>query len=51
VVQLAVPILAATAGVAFLGEMLSTRLVLSSAMVLGGIAIALGGQARSSPVS
>jgi drug/metabolite transporter (DMT)-like permease len=51
VVQLAVPILAATAGVAFLGEMLSTRLVLSSAMVLGGIAIALGGQIRRSPIS
>ena len=42
VVQLAVPILAATAGVAFLGEMLSHRLVISSAMVLGGIAIAIG---------
>jgi len=41
VVQLAVPILAATAGVVFLGEMLSPRLVLSSALVLGGIAIAI----------
>ena len=49
VVQLAVPILAATAGVAFLGEMLSPRLVISSAMVLGGIAIAIGGQTRHSP--
>jgi drug/metabolite transporter (DMT)-like permease len=44
VVQLAVPILAATSGVVFLGEALSTRLVIASAMVLGGIALAvLGG--------
>jgi len=41
VVQLAVPILAATAGVVFLGEMLSPRLVIASAMVLGGIALAI----------
>jgi drug/metabolite transporter (DMT)-like permease len=41
VVQLAVPILAASTGVAFLGEMLSTRLVVASAMVLGGIALAV----------
>jgi drug/metabolite transporter (DMT)-like permease len=46
VVQLAVPILAATAGVIFLGEMLSPRLAIASALVLGGIAIAIaiGGQ-------
>ena len=41
VVQLAVPIFAAAAGVAFLGETLSMRLVVASAMVLGGIAMAV----------
>ena len=46
VVQLAVPILAATGGVTLLGEMISTRLVLSSLMVLGGIVLALLGRER-----
>ena len=41
VVQLAVPILAAAGGVTFLGEILSRRLVIASAMVLGGIGLAL----------
>jgi drug/metabolite transporter (DMT)-like permease len=41
VVQLAVPILAATAGVIFLGEILSPRLIIASVMVLGGIGLAL----------
>jgi drug/metabolite transporter (DMT)-like permease len=41
VVQLAVPILAAAGSVAFLGETLSPRLVMASAMVLGGIGLAL----------
>jgi drug/metabolite transporter (DMT)-like permease len=36
-----VPILAAGGGVAFLGETISLRLVLSGAVVLGGIALAL----------
>jgi drug/metabolite transporter (DMT)-like permease len=49
VVQLAVPVLAAAAGVAFLGEMLSPRLVISAALVLGGIAIAIGGLTPHSP--
>ncbi len=40
-VQLAVPILAAAGGVTFLGEMLSRRLAIASAMVLGGIGLAL----------
>ena len=43
VVQLAVPILAATGGVILLAEMLTHQLVLSAAMVLGGIALALAG--------
>ena len=49
VVQLAVPILAAAGGVTFLGEMLSPRLVIASAMVLGGIGVALLGRERRTP--
>jgi drug/metabolite transporter (DMT)-like permease len=41
VVQLPVPVLAAAAGVLFLGETISQRLVLSTAMVLGGVVLAL----------
>ena len=41
-VQLSVPVIAAAAGVAMLAEPLSLRLVVSSALVLGGIALALG---------
>jgi drug/metabolite transporter (DMT)-like permease len=40
-VQLLVPVLAAAGGIVFLGEPLSLRLVLSAAIVLGGIAMAL----------
>jgi drug/metabolite transporter (DMT)-like permease len=47
VVQLAVPVLAAAGGVLFLGEVISLRLVASSAMVLGGIALALLGRERA----
>lgn len=43
IVQLMVPILAAAGGVAFLGEAVSFRLVLSAVVVLGGIALALTG--------
>lgn len=39
--QLSVPVLAALAGVWLLGEALTVRLMLSSAVVLGGIALAL----------
>lgn len=41
VVQLAVPILAAAGGVIFLAESVSVRLVLSTAIVLGGVALAI----------
>jgi drug/metabolite transporter (DMT)-like permease len=41
VLQLAVPILAAVGGVVLLAESISTRLVLSTIMVLGGIALAI----------
>ncbi|PCI46414.1 MAG: EamA family transporter [Alphaproteobacteria bacterium] len=37
VVQLLVPVIAATGGVLFAGEIISQRLILSSVMVLGGI--------------
>jgi drug/metabolite transporter (DMT)-like permease len=39
VVQLSVPVLAAAAGVAFLGERVTIRLAISAAAVLGGIAL------------
>ena len=51
VVQLAVPVLAAAGGVAFLGERVSLRLVVSSAMVLGGIALALFARERAAHVA
>jgi len=40
-VQLAVPAIAALGGVLFLGERLSTRLVLAAALILGGIGLTL----------
>lgn len=43
-VQLSVPILAALAGIVFLGESLSVRMVLASIAVLGGVALVLGGK-------
>jgi drug/metabolite transporter (DMT)-like permease len=42
IVQLSVPALAALGGVVFLSEPLSPRLVISGAVVLGGVALALG---------
>lgn len=40
VVQLLVPVLAATGGVVFLGERLTLRLLVSSGLILGGVAVA-----------
>ena len=40
-VQLAVPVLAAVGGVAFLAERLTARLVVAAALILGGVALAL----------
>jgi len=40
-VQLAVPLIAAGAGVAFLGESLTPRLLMATALILGGIALAI----------
>jgi drug/metabolite transporter (DMT)-like permease len=48
VVQLSVPVLAAAGGTIFLAEAISLRLLLSAAMVLGGIALALIGRERRS---
>ncbi|MGB5812998.1 MAG: DMT family transporter, partial [Polyangiales bacterium] len=44
VVQLAVPVLAALGGVTFLSERVDQRLALASALILGGIAIAIWGR-------
>jgi len=40
-VQLLVPVLAAFGGVVFLAEHLSLRLVIASALILGGVAMAV----------
>lgn len=45
VVQLAVPVIAAAAGVALLGEHVTARLVVASAATLGGVAIVLAQRA------
>ncbi len=46
-VQLAVPALAAAGGALFLGEGISLRLVLSAALILGGIGLAVANRARA----
>ncbi|MEM6328368.1 MAG: DMT family transporter, partial [Bacteroidota bacterium] len=43
-VQLSVPVLAALGGVAFVGEALTARLVLATAVTLGGIALVVRGR-------
>jgi drug/metabolite transporter (DMT)-like permease len=45
-VQLAVPLVAAFAGVLWLGESITPRLALASVSILGGIALVLGTRAR-----
>lgn len=49
VVQLAVPVLAAAGGVVFLQETISSRLVVSTVMILGGIGLAIAGRERFRP--
>lgn len=49
VVQLLVPILAALGGIVFLAEAISGRLMVSTVLVLGGIALALIGRESLSP--
>lgn len=46
-VQLVVPVLAAAAGVVFLGEGLSLRLVGSAGLILGGVGLALAARRRA----
>jgi drug/metabolite transporter (DMT)-like permease len=45
-VQLAVPLLAAAGGVAFLSERITLRLVVAAVLILGGVALALAGRER-----
>ena len=45
-VQLSVPVIAALAGAALIGEALSLRLCIASAAVLGGIALVISGRRR-----
>jgi drug/metabolite transporter (DMT)-like permease len=47
-IQLAVPVLAALAGVALLGEQVSLRLLLSAAAILGGVGLAISARAHGS---
>ncbi|MGE0351780.1 MAG: DMT family transporter [Gemmatimonadales bacterium] len=46
IVQLSVPVLAALGGVLFLAETVSVRLIISGALILGGVAMAVAGRAR-----
>ena len=46
-IQLSVPVLAAVGGIAFLGEALTLRIVIASAVILGGIAVALLARPRA----
>lgn len=47
IVQLTVPVLAAFAGVLFLGERMTLRLGLAGAAILGGVALALAGHSAA----
>lgn len=47
IVQLTVPVLAAFAGVLFLGERMTLRLALAGAAILGGVALALAGHSAA----
>jgi drug/metabolite transporter (DMT)-like permease len=46
VVQLSVPVIAAGGGVIFMAELISLRLILSGLMILGGIALVIGGRSQ-----
>jgi drug/metabolite transporter (DMT)-like permease len=50
IVQLVVPILAATLGILLLGEQLTARLSFSALMILGGVALAILGRRRVRPI-
>jgi len=46
IVQLSVPVIAAFAGVLLLAEAISARLLMAGALILGGVAVGLGGLSR-----
>lgn len=46
IVQITVPVLAAAGGVVLMGELVTLRLLLSAAMVLGGVSLTLAGRER-----
>lgn len=48
-VQLAVPLLAAAAGVVVLNEAITLRLIVASVFILGGIALTIAGRTRRAP--
>lgn len=49
--QLTVPVIAAAGGILLLSERISTRLVVSAALILGGVAMAVGGRAARTRVA
>jgi drug/metabolite transporter (DMT)-like permease len=51
VVQLSVPVLAAIGGVLFLAEAITHRLIVSSVIILGGIALAIWGRDYAARIS
>jgi drug/metabolite transporter (DMT)-like permease len=49
ILQLSVPALAALAGTLVLAEPMTVRLVTAAALILGGVALSIGGRGRTSP--
>lgn len=49
ILQLSVPALAAVAGTVALAEPVTVRLVTAAALILGGVALSIGGRTRSGP--
>jgi drug/metabolite transporter (DMT)-like permease len=49
ILQLSVPALAALAGTLVLAEPITVRLVTAAALILGGVALSIGGRTRTSP--
>jgi drug/metabolite transporter (DMT)-like permease len=46
VLQLAVPVIVAVAGVMFMAEAFTTRLLFAASLILGGIGLTIAGRAR-----
>ena len=49
ILQLSIPALAALAGVVVLNEPITVRLLTAAALILGGVALSIGGRTRMSP--